>query len=73
MAESIYLSQMIDGRRITDAAMLDVVMIYAGQINKKCCCPTIQPMPSDFCADGNLIQPKRNHPTINYGFVGDAK
>jgi acetylglutamate kinase len=27
--------QMIDGRRITDAAMLEVVvMIYAGQINK---------------------------------------
>jgi acetylglutamate kinase len=37
MAESIGLvPQMIDdGRRITDAAMLDVVvMIYAGQINK---------------------------------------
>jgi acetylglutamate kinase len=30
--------QMIDGRRITDAPMLDVaVMIYAGQINKKYC------------------------------------
>jgi acetylglutamate kinase len=25
-------------------------------------------------ADGNLIQSeKRNHPTINYGFVGDVK
>jgi acetylglutamate kinase len=36
LAESIGLvPQMIDGRRITDAAMLEVVvMIYAGQINK---------------------------------------
>ena len=36
MAQSIGLvPQMIDGRRITDAAMLEVVvMIYAGQINK---------------------------------------
>jgi acetylglutamate kinase len=24
-------------------------------------------------ADGNLIHDKRNHPTINYGFVGDVK
>ena len=39
MAESIGLiPQMIDGRRITDAPMLDVVvMIYAGQIKKYCC------------------------------------
>jgi acetylglutamate kinase len=36
LAESMGLvPQMIDGRRITDAAMLEVVvMIYAGQINK---------------------------------------
>jgi acetylglutamate kinase len=36
MAQSMGLvPQMIDGRRITDAPMLDVaVMIYAGQINK---------------------------------------
>ena len=36
MAKSIGLvPQMIEGRRITNAAMLDVVvMIYAGQINK---------------------------------------
>jgi acetylglutamate kinase len=39
MAQSMGLiPQMIDGRRITDAPMLDVaVMIYAGQINKKYC------------------------------------
>ncbi|MFE3870708.1 acetylglutamate kinase [Flavobacterium sp. ZS1P70] len=79
MAESIGLiPQMIDGRRITDAAMLDVVvMIYAGQINKnivaKLQANTTNAMGFSG-ADGNLIQSdKRNHPTINYGFVGDVK
>jgi acetylglutamate kinase len=79
MAESIGLiPQMIDGRRITDAAMLDVVvMIYAGQINKNI---VAQLQANDTNAigfsgaDGNLIQSeKRNHPTINYGFVGDVQ
>lgn len=79
MAESIGLvPQMIDGRRITDAAMLDVVvMIYAGQINKN----IVAQLQANYTnamgfsgADGNLIQSdKRNHPTINYGFVGDVK
>lgn len=79
MAESIGLvPQMIDGRRITDAAMLDVVvMIYAGQINKNIVAQ-LQANSTNAMgfsgADGNLIQSnKRNHPTINYGFVGDVK
>lgn len=79
MAESIGLvPQMIDGRRITDAAMLDVVvMIYAGQINKNIVAQ-LQANSTNAIgfsgADGNLIQSdKRNHPTINYGFVGDVK
>jgi acetylglutamate kinase len=79
MAESIGLvPQMIDGRRITDAAMLDVVvMIYAGQINKNIVAQ-LQANNTNATgfsgADGNLIQSdKRNHPTINYGFVGDVK
>jgi acetylglutamate kinase len=79
MAESIGLvPQMIDGRRITDTAMLDVVvMIYAGQINKNIVAQ-LQANPTNAMgfsgADGNLIQSdKRNHPTINYGFVGDVK
>jgi acetylglutamate kinase len=79
MAESIDLvPQMIDGRRITDAAMLDVVvMIYAGQINKNIVAQ-LQANNTNAMgfsgADGNLIQSdKRNHPTINYGFVGDVK
>lgn len=79
MAQSIGLvPQMIDGRRITDAAMLDVVvMIYAGQINKDIVA-TLQANGTNAMgfsgADGNLIQSdKRNHPTIDYGFVGDVK
>lgn len=79
MAESIGLSpQLIDGRRITDAPMLDiVVMTYAGAINKNC----VAQLQAFNCnaigfsgADGNLIQSeKRNHPTIDFGFVGDVK
>ena len=79
MAQSIGLfPQMIDGRRITDTAMLDIaVMIYAGQINKNC----VAQLQGNGCnaigfsgADGNLIQSeKRNHPTIDYGFVGDVQ
>ena len=79
MAESIGLvPQMIDGRRITDATMLEVVvMIYAGQINKNIVAQ-LQANSTNAMgfsgADGNLIQSdKRNHPTINYGFVGDVK
>ena len=79
MAESIGLiPQMIDGRRITDDAMLEVVvMIYAGQINKNIVAQ-LQANSTNAMgfsgADGNLIQSdKRNHPTINYGFVGDVK
>jgi acetylglutamate kinase len=79
MAQSIGLvPQMIDGRRITDAPMLDVVvMIYAGQINKHIVAQ-LQAKDNNSIgfsgADGNLIQStKRNHPTIDYGFVGDVK
>jgi acetylglutamate kinase len=79
MAQSIGLvPQIIDGRRITDAPMLDVaVMIYAGQINKNIVAQ-LQAYNTNAMgfsgADGNLIQSeKRNHPTIDYGFVGDVK
>ena len=79
MAESIGLvPQMIDGRRITDAPMLDVaVMIYAGQINKNIVAQ-LQANNTNAMgfsgADGNLIlSEKRNHPTIDYGFVGDVR
>ena len=79
MAENIGLKpKMIEGRRITDAPMLDVaVMIYAGQINKNIVAQ-LQAHNSNAIgftgADGNLIQSeKRNHPAIDYGFVGDVK
>ena len=79
MAENIGLTpKMIEGRRITDAPMLDVaVMIYAGQINKNIVAQ-LQARNSNAMgftgADGNLIQSeKRNHPSIDYGFVGDVK
>jgi acetylglutamate kinase len=50
-------------------------MIYAGQINKNI---VAQLQAHNTNAMGfsvpNLIQSeKRNHPTINYGFVGDVK
>lgn len=79
MAKSIGLvPEMIDGRRITDAPMLEVVvMIYAGEINKNIVAQ-LQANGTNAMgfsgADGNLIQSeKRNHPTINYGFVGDVQ
>jgi acetylglutamate kinase len=79
MAQSIGLTpQMIEGRRITDKPMLDVVvMIYAGEINKNIVAQ-LQANNTNAMgfsgADGNLIQStKRNHPTIDYGFVGDVQ
>ena len=68
--------QMIDGRRITDEPALDVaVMVYAGLINKT----IVARLQSFGCnaiglsgADLNIIPAqKRDHPTIDYGFVGD--
>jgi acetylglutamate kinase len=79
MAQSMGLTpKMIDGRRITDQPMLDVVvMIYAGEINKNIVAQ-LQANNTNAMgfsgADGNLIQStKRNHPTIDYGFVGDVQ
>ena len=79
LAQSMGLvAQMIEGRRITDAPMLEVVVgVYAGQINKE----VVAKLQANGLnamgfsgADGNLIlSDKRNHPTIEYGFVGDVK
>jgi acetylglutamate kinase len=69
--------QIIEGRRITDAETLKIItMVYAGYINKN----IVAKLQSNNCnaiglcgTDGNLIQAhKRQHPTINYGFVGDV-
>lgn len=79
MAEKLNIpQQVIDGRRITDAETLKIVtMVYAGYINKS----IVATLQSQHCnavglsgPDGNMIMAhKRNHPTIDYGFVGDIE
>ena len=78
IAEKLNIDQqLIDGRRITDAATLKVItMVYAGLINKS----IVASLQANSCnalgltgADGNLIQShKRVHPSVDYGFVGDV-
>ncbi|WP_306352539.1 acetylglutamate kinase [Flavobacterium sp. '19STA2R22 D10 B1'] len=69
--------EFVDGRRITDAPMLDVaVMVYAGLINKQIVAQ-LQALGTTAMgftgADGNLIQSeKRQHNTIDFGYVGDV-
>jgi acetylglutamate kinase len=68
--------QMVDGRRITDAATLQIVtMVYAGYINKN----IVAALQSKninalgICgADANIVKAhKRINTTTDYGFVGD--
>ncbi|MDC1355484.1 acetylglutamate kinase [Flavobacteriaceae bacterium] len=70
--------KMVEGRRITDAATLELItMVYAGKINKT----IIAQLQALECnalgftgADGNTItSEKRPVSTIDYGFVGDVK
>ncbi len=78
MAAQLGLPQeMQDGRRITDAATLQLVtMVYAGYINKN----IVSLLQSHGCnalgltgADGNAIRAhKRIVSGINYGFAGDV-
>ncbi len=67
---------MIEGRRVTDRATLDIVtMTYAGLINKR----IVSMLQASGCnalgfsgADGNIIKATRRPATpIDYGFVGD--
>lgn len=68
--------QMIDGRRITDEPTLKIVtMVYSGWINKNIVAtlnslnnPAIGITGADGCS---IFAHKRNHPQIDYGFVGD--
>lgn len=70
-------TKMVEGRRITDKAMLDIVtMVYAGLINKQ----IVAKLQKNNCvaiglsgADANIIPAKRRGITngIDYGFVGD--
>src|SRR5690606_7144384 len=69
-------AKMVNGRRITDEAMLDVVtMVYAGLTNKKVV-SSLQKFGCDAVglsgADGNTIKAvKRPVKEIDYGYVGD--
>ena len=70
--------QIIDGRRVTDAETLKITaMVYAGLVNKTIVAK-LQSKSSNAIGlsgvDGNIIQSvKRNHPTIDYGWVGDVE
>ena len=72
-------TKMVDGRRITDEAMLEVVtMVYGGLVNKNVVAH-LQALGCDAVgltgADANIIlstkRPLKNG--IDYGFVGDVK
>lgn len=69
--------QMVDGRRITDAATLEVaVMVYAGLTNKRIVA-LLQSMNCNALglsgADGNsILAHKRTGAAIDYGFAGDV-
>jgi acetylglutamate kinase len=70
-------TQMVDGRRITDKSMLEVVtMVYGGLVNKK----IVAQLQAKGCnaigvsgADLNLVRARiRPVQEIDYGFVGDV-
>jgi len=70
-------SPMIEGRRITNADSLKIVsMVYAGLINKKfvASLQALNQQAIGLCgADDNLIlAEKRQHASIDYGYVGDV-
>jgi acetylglutamate kinase len=69
--------QLVDGRRITDAETLKIVtMVYAGFVNKN----IVAQLQANNCnamglcgADGDaILAHKRQHPIIDYGYVGDV-
>jgi acetylglutamate kinase len=78
LAEKLGIEQqLVDGRRITDAETLKIVtMVYAGYINKN----IVAALQANNCnaiglcgADGDsILAHKRNHPVLEYGFVGDV-
>ncbi|MBC7874490.1 MAG: acetylglutamate kinase [Ferruginibacter sp.] len=77
IAEQLHIpQQVVDGRRITDAETLKIVtMVYAGYINKN----IVAQLQARNCnalglcgADGDaILAHKRQHPVMDYGFVGD--
>lgn len=78
MAERLGVAtQMVEGRRVTDAEMLDLItMVYGGKINKKIVA-ALQSLRCDAVglsgADGNSIRAeKRPVKEVDFGFVGDV-
>ncbi|GAA4435664.1 acetylglutamate kinase [Ravibacter arvi] len=71
-------TRMVEGRRITDRAMLEVVtMVYGGLVNKNIVA-TLQSLKTNAIgltgADAGIIEAeKRPVKTIDYGYVGDVK
>jgi acetylglutamate kinase len=69
-------TQLVEGRRLTDAATLEVVkQVYGGSINKQLVAQ-LQAIGKNAIgltgADGDLVRAqKRQHPSIDFGFVGD--
>ena len=77
MAKGLGLeTTMIDGRRVTDASMLDIcTMVYAGLVNKRIVA-AMQAKGIDAIgfsgADGDLIRATRRPASpVDYGYVGD--
>ena len=78
LAEQLKIpQQVVEGRRITDAETLKIVtMVYAGYINKN----IVAQLQASNCnamglcgADGDaILAHKRQHPVMDYGFVGDV-
>lgn len=78
LAEKLGIEQqLVDGRRITDAETLKIVtMVYAGFINKN----IVAVLQANHCnaiglcgADGDaILAHKRQHPVLDFGFVGDV-
>ena len=69
--------QMVEGRRITDAATLNIVtMVYGGLINKQIVASLNAKGSSAIGLTGadasSIVAHKRVHPTVDYGFVGDV-
>lgn len=79
LAHQLNVSQtVVDGRRVTDAATLDiVVMAYAGNVNKTLVAElhaTGRTSIGVTGADADLVRARRReHPTIDFGFVGDVE
>ena len=71
-------TQMVNGRRITDASMLEVVtMVYAGLVNKKIVAQlqarNINAVGLTGADMGIVRSEKRPVKTVDYGWVGDVK